>query len=82
MFPGLVQGHPKPVYSSSVRGVTFGADETPADVDMLMVLDAASWSEVVRADDAVVGQNHAAGRHAQVCGVVRDRTANAPHQPT
>lgn len=61
---------------------TFGADEAPADVNMFVVLDAAAGGEVVGTDDAVVGQHHAARRHAQVRGVVRHRAANASHQTT
>lgn len=40
----------------------FSADEAPAHIDVLVVLDSASGAEVVSTDDAVVGEDHAAGR--------------------
>lgn len=61
---------------------TFSADEAPADVDVFVVLNAPARNKVVGADDAVVGEDDAARRHAQVCGVIGYRTANAPHQTT
>lgn len=59
---------------------TFSADEAPADVDVLVVLDPAARREVVGTDDAVVGEDDAARRHAEVCGMVRHGAAHAPHQ--
>lgn len=59
---------------------TFGADEAPADINVLMVLDATTGSEVVGADDAVVGEDNAARCHAQICSMIGDRTAHAAHQ--
>lgn len=61
---------------------TLCADEAPADVDVLVVLDAAAGGEVVGADDAVVGEDNAARCHAEVRGVIGHWTANAPHQTT
>lgn len=61
---------------------TFSADKTPADIDVLMVLDTTARSEVAGTDDAVVGENNAARGHAEVCGMIGDWTAHAPHQPT
>lgn len=61
---------------------TFGADEAPADVDVFVVLDAPPRGEVVWTDDAVVGEDHAAGGHAQVVGVVGYGAANAANQAT
>lgn len=59
---------------------TFGADEAPADINVFMVLDATSGSEVVGADDAVVGEDNAARCHAQICSMIGDRTAHTAHQ--
>lgn len=61
---------------------TFGADEAPADIDMTVVAVALLGVEVVGADDGGVGDHLAARSHAQVTDVVRDRAAQATHQPT
>lgn len=47
---------------------------------MLVVLDAATGGEVVGTNDAVVGEDDAAGCHAEVRGVVGYRTAHTPYQ--
>lgn len=49
---------------------------------MFVVLDAAAGGEVVRADDAVVGQDDAACCHAQVCSVIGYRAAHTANQAT
>lgn len=59
---------------------TFSADEAPADVNVLVVLDPAAGGEVAGTDDAIIGEDDAACRHAEVCGMVRHRAAYAPHQ--
>lgn len=57
---------------------TFGADEAPADVDVLVVLAAFARREVIGTQEAVVCQHQAAGCHAVVIGVIRHWAANAP----
>lgn len=64
------------------RGETFGADETPADVDVLVVLAAFAGGEMVGTQEAVVGQRNTSGGHAVVIRVVRHRTAHAAGQAT
>lgn len=59
---------------------TFGADEAPADVDVLVVLAALARHEVVRTQEAVVCQHQAASCHAVVIGVIGHGAANAPSQ--
>lgn len=66
--------------SISVRR-TFGADKAPADVDMTVVAVTLLSVEVVGADDGSVGDHLASCSHTQVTHVVRDRAAQAAHQP-
>lgn len=61
---------------------TFGAHEAPANVDMTVVAVALLGVEVVGADDCSVCDHLAARSHTQVTDVVRDRAAQATHQPT
>lgn len=49
---------------------------------MLVVLDAPTGSEVVWTDDAVVGEDNAARRHAEVCGMIRHGATHTPYQTT
>lgn len=60
---------------------TFGADKAPADVDMTVVAVTLLSVEVVGADDGSVGDHLASCSHTQVTHVVRDRAAQAAHQP-
>ena len=62
--------------------LTFGADEAPADVDVLVVLAALARREVVGTEEAVVGQHQAARGHAVVVGVVGHGAAHAAGQAT
>lgn len=59
---------------------TFGADEAPADVDVLVVLAALARREVIGTQEAVVCQHQAASCHAVVIGVICHWAANAPSQ--
>lgn len=59
---------------------TFSADEAPADINVLVVLDPAAGGKVVGTDDTVIGEDDAARHHAEVCGMVCHRAAHAPHQ--
>lgn len=61
---------------------TFSADEAPAHINVFVVLNTPARGEVVGTDDAVVGEDDAARRHAQVCSVIGDRTAHASYQAT
>lgn len=54
---------------------TFGADETPADVNVTVVAVALLGVEVVGADDGGVGDHLAARGHTRVTDVVRYRAA-------
>lgn len=75
--------HPQSNAFSELQGqnfCTFSADEAPADVDVLVVLDPAAGGEVVGTDDTVIGEDDAACSHAEVCGMIRHRAAHAPHQ--
>lgn len=49
---------------------------------MFVVLDATAGGEVVRTDDAVVGEDDAACCHAEVCSVIGYRAAHTPNQTT
>lgn len=62
--------------------LTFGADEAPADVYVFVVLAAFAGSEVVWTQEAVVGENQAARRHAVIVGVIGHGAAHASSQPT
>lgn len=59
---------------------TFRTHKTPADVDVFMVFATFAWSEVVGAQEAVIGQWDAAGSHTVVIGVVGHRAADAAGQ--
>lgn len=61
---------------------TFRADEAPADIDVFVVLDATTGSEMVGTNDAVVGEDNAACRHAEVRSMIGYRTAHASYQTT
>lgn len=60
---------------------TFGADETPADIDVAVVAVALLGVEVVRANDGCAHDHLAPGGHTQVAHVVRYGAAKATHQP-
>lgn len=64
------------------RPLTFRANEAPADVDVFVITAALPWREVVGTDDAVSGQDDAAGRDAVIASVVRDGASNAVDQST
>ena len=59
---------------------TFSADETPTDVDMLVVLDPPARGEVVGEQDAVIGEHDAARRKTVGAGVVGHGTTHTAHQ--
>ncbi len=59
---------------------TFRTHKTPADIDVFMVFATFAWSEVVGAQEAVIGQWDAAGSHTVVIGVVGHRAADAAGQ--
>lgn len=61
---------------------TFGTDETPADINVFVVLNTPTRSEVVGTDDAVVGEDDTARCHAQVCSMIGYWTAHASYQTT
>lgn len=66
---------------SPTEVLTFGADETPADVDVAVVAVALLGVEMVRANDGGVGDHLASCRHAQVACMVRHGAPEAAHQP-
>lgn len=61
------------------RRPTFGADEAPADVDVVVVSVGLLAVKVVGADNGGVGDHLAPRRHTQVSGVVRHGAAQAAH---
>lgn len=79
--PSIPESMPRDLPMSG-SGRTFRADEAPANVDVLMVAAALARSEVIRAQEAVVGQDDAAGSHAVVVGMVGDRAAHTACQAT
>lgn len=61
---------------------TFRTDETPADVDVLVVLAALAWREVAWTEKTIVCQHQAARCHAVVISMVGHRAPHTPSQPT
>ncbi len=59
---------------------TFRTHKTPADIDVFMVFATFAWSEVVGAQEAVIGQWDAASSHTVVIGVVGHRAADTAGQ--
>lgn len=63
-------------------GLTSGAQEAPAHVDGRGEEAVPLGAAVVAADHDVVGEDHAACRHAAVPRVIGQRAADAAHQAT
>lgn len=59
---------------------TFRTHKTPADVNVFMVFAPFAWSEVIGAQEAVIGQWNAAGSHTVVTGMVSHRAAHTAGQ--
>lgn len=49
---------------------------------MFVILDAAAGGEMVRTDNAVVGEYNTARCHTKICSVIGNRAAHATYQPT
>lgn len=59
---------------------TFRTHKTPADVNVFVVFAPFAWSEVIGAQEAVIGQRNAAGSHTVVIGMVGHRAAHTAGQ--